>query len=101
MNRLLRMNNCFFSKRFSFHRNIIPYIFNFLFKKDLSTSRILHTASILNINYDFKRNGLVGYREKWNEFDFPLSAYLKLKHAVIYRNKYPSAEVMGEQSEEM
>ncbi|OAH59272.1 MULTISPECIES: hypothetical protein [Bacillaceae] len=56
---------------------------------------------VIEVDSLIKRNGLVVYREKWNEFDFPLSAFLKLKHAVIYRNKYPSAGVMGERDEEM
>ena len=43
-----------------------------------------------------KRHGLIGYREEWDEFDFPLSTFLKLKHYIIYKQKYPVIEAQGE-----
>lgn len=48
-----------------------------------------------------KKHGFLGYREECNEFDFPLSAFLKLKYAVIYQKKYPLKEVVGERNNEV
>ena len=43
-----------------------------------------------------KRHGIIGYREEWDEFDFPLSTFLKLKHYIIHKQKYPIKEAQGE-----
>ncbi|MBP3950238.1 hypothetical protein [Bacillus suaedae] len=43
-----------------------------------------------------KRHGIIGYREEWDGFDFPLTAYLKLKHYIIHKQKYPIKEAQGE-----
>ena len=43
-----------------------------------------------------KRHGIIGYREEWDEFDFPLSTFLKLKHYIIHKHKYPVKEAEGE-----
>jgi hypothetical protein len=43
-----------------------------------------------------KRHGIIGYREDWNEHDFPLTTFLKLKHYIIHKQKYPIQEVQEE-----
>lgn len=43
-----------------------------------------------------KRHGIIGYREEWYDFDFPLTTFLKLKHYIIHKQKYPIQEVQGE-----
>lgn len=42
-----------------------------------------------------KRHGIIGYREEWCEFDFPLTTFLKLKQYIIHKQKYPLQEVQG------
>lgn len=43
-----------------------------------------------------KRHGMIGYREEWHDFDFPLTTFLKLKNYIIHKQKYPIQEVQGE-----
>lgn len=43
-----------------------------------------------------KKHGIIGYREEWYDADFPLTTFLKLKHYIIYKQKYPIQEVQGE-----
>ena len=43
-----------------------------------------------------KKHGLIGYREEWYDFDFPLTAFLKLKQSIIHKQAYPVREVQGE-----
>lgn len=43
-----------------------------------------------------KKHGIIGYREAWYNADFPLTTFLKLKHYIIHKQKYPIQEVQGE-----
>lgn len=43
-----------------------------------------------------KRHGMIGYRQEWYDFDFPLSTFLKLKNYMIHKQPYPIKEVDGE-----
>ena len=43
-----------------------------------------------------KRQGIIGYREEWYDFHFPLTTFLKLKHYIIHKQKYPIQDVKGE-----
>jgi hypothetical protein len=47
-----------------------------------------------------KRHGIIGYREEWHDFDFSLSTFLKLKHYIMEKQKYPVKQEMGEFDEE-
>lgn len=55
---------------------------------------------LIELDALIKRHGIIGYREQWYDFDFPLSAFLKLKHYIINKQKYPIKEVIGEFDEE-
>src|SRR5690606_2639854 len=48
---------------------------------------------LIEIDALIKRNGLIGYREKWYDFDFPLTTFLKLKNNKVQKQKYPIKEV--------
>lgn len=50
---------------------------------------------LIEIDALIKRNGLIGYREKWYDFDFPLTTFLKLKNYIVQKQKYPIQEVQG------
>lgn len=43
-----------------------------------------------------KKHGIIGYRGAWYNADFPLTTFLKLKHYIIHKQKYPIQEVQGE-----
>ena len=43
-----------------------------------------------------KRHGLLGYREEWCDFDFPLTTFLKLKQYIVHKQNYPIQQIQGE-----
>lgn len=43
-----------------------------------------------------KRHGLIGYREEWCDFDFPLTTFLKLKQYIVHKKYYPIQQIQGE-----
>ncbi|PEP82124.1 hypothetical protein CN584_18735 [Bacillus pseudomycoides] len=55
---------------------------------------------LMELDALIKRHGIIGYREQWNDCDFTLSTFLKLKHYIINKLKYPVKEVAGEFDEE-
>ncbi|EPD53789.1 hypothetical protein HMPREF1210_00612 [Paenisporosarcina sp. HGH0030] len=55
---------------------------------------------LIELDALIKRHGIIGYREQWYDFDFPLSTFLKLKHYTINKQKYPVKKVSGELDEE-
>ncbi|WP_407270278.1 hypothetical protein [Radiobacillus sp. PE A8.2] len=44
---------------------------------------------LVEIDRLIKRQGVIGYREQWGSFDFPLSSFLKLKHYILSKQTYP------------
>ena len=56
---------------------------------------------VIEVDSLIKRHGIIGYREEWNDSDFTLSTFLKLKHFIINKQKYPVQEVSGEFDVEM
>ncbi|MER2112330.1 MAG: hypothetical protein ABS960_06525, partial [Solibacillus isronensis] len=50
---------------------------------------------LIEIDALIKRNGFIGYREKWYDFDFPLTTFLKLKKYIVQKQNYPIQEVQG------
>ena len=47
---------------------------------------------IMAMDIIIKKYGFVGYRESWVNFDFPIYPYLKLKHYLLKKEKYPLEE---------
>lgn len=50
---------------------------------------------LIEIDALIKRNGFIGYREKWYDFDFPLTTFLKLNKYIVEKQNYPIQEVQG------
>ncbi|WP_216827457.1 hypothetical protein [Alkalihalobacterium elongatum] len=41
-----------------------------------------------------KRQGIVGYRTDWDDCDFTLSTFLRLKHSIVSKEPFPVEEVI-------
>ncbi|MFV8828514.1 hypothetical protein [Alkalihalobacterium sp. APHAB7] len=51
---------------------------------------------IKEVDLLIKRQGIVGYRTDWDDCDFTLSTFLRLKHSIVSQEKYPVEEVTGD-----
>ncbi|WP_445491569.1 hypothetical protein [Niallia sp. 03133] len=70
-----------------------------LIKTEYPYDKFLRTI-LMELDALIKRHGIIGYREQWNDFDFPMNTFLELKHYIINLQKYPVKEVAGECDEE-
>jgi len=74
-------------------------------KKTIFNERVLYDDFVFivikQVDYLLKKHGLVGYKETWYNYEFPISSFLKLKHYIKTKKKYSieGFEVMGSEVE--
>ncbi|WP_232700084.1 hypothetical protein [Brevibacillus daliensis] len=54
----------------------------------------LFISELINVlELILKKCGIVGYKDTWYNYDFPISGYLKLKYYYLHRKEFPKEKI--------